>query len=351
MAKDVFGFSVWDQKYMTDSEKTAVTQARENAAAGRISWSDANRIAEDIRSRYGYSGGTEGKEYFFKPTVSESYTSENRDAVDAQQKKLDGMTYEKFTQSEDYGALMDKYTAAGKKAMDDTTGAIAARTGGIASSYAATAAGQAFQQYMEGLDDAAKELYQQEYAKERQRLQDLKAAEETDYARWLDRVALNQQNDQTRLSVDTDLRAQEDAREQTAYERGIYADETAYNRGQTAKTDAQNEVIGYLQMGGKLADLPQELIAATGLSSAYLQMMESNLNTQTQTVKEPEITSEILNKVTTFTNPVELASYLDGLTADKKISEEQADYLYGVYMSNADRVRSFQSELAGFFGV
>lgn len=69
------------------------------------------------------------------------------------------MDYSKFTEGEDYASLAKRYSTQGKKAMDDTIGKVAARTGGLASSYATAAGNQAYSGYMEKLEDAARAMY------------------------------------------------------------------------------------------------------------------------------------------------------------------------------------------------
>jgi hypothetical protein len=69
------------------------------------------------------------------------------------------MDYSKFTEGEDYASLTKRYSQQGKKAMDDTIGKVAARTGGLASSYATAAGNQAYSGYMEKLEDAARAMY------------------------------------------------------------------------------------------------------------------------------------------------------------------------------------------------
>lgn len=69
------------------------------------------------------------------------------------------MNYTDFTKGEDYASLTKRYSQQGKKAMDDTIGKVAARTGGLASSYATAAGNQAYSSYMEKLEDAARGLY------------------------------------------------------------------------------------------------------------------------------------------------------------------------------------------------
>jgi hypothetical protein len=69
------------------------------------------------------------------------------------------MDYTKFTEGEDYASLAKRYSTQGKKAMDDTIGKVAARTGGLASSYATAAGNQAYNEHMGKLEDVARAMY------------------------------------------------------------------------------------------------------------------------------------------------------------------------------------------------
>jgi hypothetical protein len=69
------------------------------------------------------------------------------------------MNYTDFTEGEDFKSLAKRYSTQGQKAMDDTIGKVAARTGGIASSYATAAGNQAYNDYMGKLEDAARAMY------------------------------------------------------------------------------------------------------------------------------------------------------------------------------------------------
>ena len=74
-------------------------------------------------------------------------------------KQYSDMTYDSFKQSEEYSGLKKGYEHSGQKAMKDTIGQMAAKTGGMASSYAQTAGQQAYGDWMSRLEDAAYEMY------------------------------------------------------------------------------------------------------------------------------------------------------------------------------------------------
>ena len=71
-----------------------------------------------------------------------------------------------------YRQYAEQYRREGDRATEDTLGRVSARTGGLASSYAVTAARQAEDRYLRELNDAALRLYQQAYSRYRQEGQD-----------------------------------------------------------------------------------------------------------------------------------------------------------------------------------
>lgn len=62
-----------------------------------------------------------------------------------------------------YQQYKDRYQNMGKQAMMDTMGNATALTGGYGSSYASTAGNQAYQQYLQQLNDIVPDLYRQAY--------------------------------------------------------------------------------------------------------------------------------------------------------------------------------------------
>lgn len=75
-----------------------------------------------------------------------------------------------------YNQYKDQYIRQGKLAMQDTMGQAAALTGGYGSSYGVTAGNQAYQGYLQGLNDKIPELYQlaaDQYAREGEQMQNM----------------------------------------------------------------------------------------------------------------------------------------------------------------------------------
>lgn len=95
-----------------------------------------------------------------------------------------------------YRFYQDKYQRNGDKAMRDTLGAQAARTGGLSSSYAGSVAQQSYNDYMQGLNDIVPELYKLAYSmykddedSQRANVEMLRALEQGDYAKFQDLLA------------------------------------------------------------------------------------------------------------------------------------------------------------------
>ena len=91
-----------------------------------------------------------------------TYNSEYMDQLNALARQLTSMNYDDWTKGSQYQALADRYGASGRMSMQDVLGQVASGTGGLASSYATTAAQQQYNQYMAQLEEVARQLYSQE---------------------------------------------------------------------------------------------------------------------------------------------------------------------------------------------
>ena len=83
---------------------------------------------------------------------------------------FNNMSYDNFKQGSMYQGLQKSYSQQGQQAMKDTLGQVAARTGGMASSYATTAANQSYNNYIQQLEDVARAMYNDEYSKARDKV-------------------------------------------------------------------------------------------------------------------------------------------------------------------------------------
>ncbi len=124
-----------------------------------------------------------------------------------------------------YQQYKDQYTTQGKLAMMDTMGQAAAMNGGYGNSYAQSVGQQAYQGYLQGLNDKVPELYQlalNQYNNERQGLYDqaslIAGMEDQSYGRYMDQLT----NYYTELGL-----AQDEARYQAEQDYGKWMDKTS----------------------------------------------------------------------------------------------------------------------------
>ena len=296
-----YGGSVYDQQYFTDDELRSAAEIRAAAQAGKTSWDDAHKYVEGIRGKYGYSGGADGASYnqaspgktasgayktSFNSTASTttkknagtpgSFTYEDAPQyVNKYQDKINELTQQilnreafNYIPEEDptYQQYRDTYTREGKKAMEDTLGQVAARTGGLASSYAGTVAQQSYNDYMTKLSDKVPELrqlaysmYQDEGARQRTNLEMLSALEQGDYAKYADLLA--QYNSNRNFDYNAYRDNVSDLR---------YGDEMALTKAQTMA--AAGDFSGYKALGytdAEIAKLKAAYDAAGYLSGGY----------------------------------------------------------------------------------
>lgn len=207
-----------DNAHMGDENWNAVQKAKADwktayDAGDQAGMDAAHAAAEAIRAGYGYSGGADGSEYLPLMFKSEGYVEE--DSGDGGSGR-GGYGYPGFSSRYDpqiqalyqailsrepfsydaasdplYGQYKQSYTRGGQRAMQDTLGQMALRTGGLASSYAESAAQQTYDNYMAALADKIPELqqlayqrYQDELSGKRADLSMLLGLDDVDYNRW-----------------------------------------------------------------------------------------------------------------------------------------------------------------------
>lgn len=199
------------------------------------------------------------------------------------------MNREKFSYDLNGDALWnqykDQYVTGGKMAMMDTMGQAAALTGGYGNSYAQGVGQQAYQGYLQGLNDKIPELYQlalDSYNREGDALMQqyglLADRENTDYGRWADQRDhdyMVQQN-----QADRDYQAHRDAandayrNQQMEYQQAT--DQRNYDymvsqdqadRDYQAQQDARNMAMAMLEAGTMPSE---EMLAAAGLTNEFV---------------------------------------------------------------------------------
>lgn len=196
---------------MSDLDRAALDAASQswneaNAAKDQAGMDAAHRQAESIRLQYGYSGGGDGSQYIptgakkeeFSYTSAPTYTNRYQSQIDDLTRQILNREAFSYDPEKDptYQQYKESYKRSGERAMQDTLGQISARTGGLASSYAGSAAQQTYDNYMGALADKIPELkqlaysmYQDEGNTQRANLEMLVALEQGDYAKYADLLA------------------------------------------------------------------------------------------------------------------------------------------------------------------
>ena len=203
-----------DNAWTSDEDWNAIQSYKQQyeqakAAGDTAGMEAAHAAAEKLRGQYGYSGGADGSAYL--PTMaytgvysrneddggygSSGYLSRYQARIDALADAIlnrDPFSYDK-EQDPLYQQYKDTYTRGGQRGMQDTLAQVSARTGGLASSYAESAAQQTYNNYMAQLADKVPELYQLAYSmymddltQDRNDLSMLMGLDDTAYGRWSD---------------------------------------------------------------------------------------------------------------------------------------------------------------------
>ena len=166
-----------------------------------------------------------------------------------------------------YKQYKDQYTNHGKMAMMDTMGQASAITGGYGNSYAQNVGQQAYQGYLQQLNDKIPELYNLALSKYQMEGDDLArqysmlgTQENQDYSRYRDAVS----DYNTELS-----RLQSAYDNERSFDYGQFADDRNYQYQVNSDKQklAQAQVDYLISIGGNVSD---ELLAAAGYDPSYL---------------------------------------------------------------------------------
>jgi hypothetical protein len=111
-----------------------------------------------------------------------------------------------FENSDQYAQLKSQYEKNGQMGMQDLLGQIGSRTGGLASSYAATAADQTYNDWMAKLQQAAQEMYQQNRSDQVQNLNALQGIYADQYGQYQDQLGQFNTNRSYNYGVQSDNR-------------------------------------------------------------------------------------------------------------------------------------------------
>ena len=233
--------------YKNYSESDAVKKKRQEAENNRTyNESDSVRLAREAMQKHDankvsdWTGGTYGEAL--------------KGAIDKIANR-DKFTYD-LNGDALYQQYKDMYINQGRLAMQDTIGQASAMTGGYGNSYASSVGNQAYQSYLQKLNDVVPELYQMAYDKYNQEGEDMynqaslyNTMYNTEYGQYRDSVS-DWQNESNRLSdryyneSNMDYSRFSDNRD---YYTNQYNTERSYDYGQY--TDAYNRAFANYQQG------------------------------------------------------------------------------------------------------
>lgn len=319
-------------KYKQDYLNASTDEARAAANAG----------AEGVRSSWGgYTGGGDGGSFHLDAMSPNDYTYGSAPEYTS---RYDGtiqgllnqvVNREEFSYNPDTDLLASaykkQYAREGQRATQDTLGAAAAATGGLPSSYAVSAAGQAGNYYASQMADKIPELYQLAYNKyvsdHSMKLSDLGAvqsAEQADYNKYLNQ--LNQYNTDRNFGYgqyldevnnQTLIRQENAALSDSEYQRQLELAQLAASYGDYSGIEALGISPNYAALtsgggkGGKTADTNTDTeLNKLMQARIYQQLLDDGYDS-----KDAENLSQL------YTNVNQIPGYNDSskLTANGKI--------------------------------
>lgn len=341
---DVSGNDYASMVGMSDVDKAAIEAARQSynqasAAGNKGAMDAAHQQAEAIRAKYGYSGGVDGSQYLpdassgsFSYAQAPTYVSKYQDQINALTARLMGAAPFSYDPDSDptYQQYKESYTRSGERAMQDTLGQIAARTGGLASSYAASASQQAYDNYMAALADKVPELeqlaysmYLDEQSALRSNLNTLLSLEQSEYAKYLDALsqynadrnfAYGQFTDERNFDYQTDRDALADER---------YDQQWDYQLSRDAISDSRyDQEWDYQLSRDKLED---QRYAQQWAAAQAQQAQQSDQSDQQQRSAAYDTISK---RAAQYKDAEEAMAYLERAVEGGYITEEEAAFIY-----------------------
>lgn len=272
--------------------------------------------------------------------------------------KDDIRNYGEFSYDVDSDALYqqyaEQYMRQGQLAMQDTMGQAAALTGGYGNSYAATVGNQAYQSYLQQLNDRVPELYKlalDRYNMGKQELYDqygmLLSEYEREYGLHSDEYnkllgALGIARDDYYSGADMFHTEQGNKNNILAQgfndEMAIWEADTNNKWTQAEWEESANRYANDEAWRQKEWDRSQEQYEIQKAQAGV--KVDSTGKVVVAPKNEPKtsgVTDAIRTKASEFTSNTDLASYLDGLEASGTITAAEADALYAEYADENEK--------------
>ena len=236
--------------------------------SGAISGAAAGGAGVSLPSKTTGTGGTRysTSQGITVPTGVGAFSSENLDKANSIARILEAMNYDDWTKGDAYQALAGRYGENGRVSMQNTLGQVASRTGGLASSYAASAAQQQYNQYMAQLEEVARQMYSQERSDLTDQFNIFRGLASDDYTRYRDDVS--------------DARAAAQAAARAAYssKSSIDGDDNT-ETGLDNYDDVKNNILMYASRG-------MDSVGQRILTQAWDQMSPSQQDDIIKTLRE-----------------------------------------------------------------
>lgn len=333
----------------TPTEAPALNPLPTNPTYKNVRWDDTEK------------GQAAGKAYEDAKTAVTGYGpfafSEN-DWLE--QVKSDIQNYGEFSYDVNSDALYqqyaDQYVRQGKLAMQDVMGQAAAMTGGYGNSYAASVGNQAFQSYLQQLNDRVPELYKlalDRYNMGKQDLYDqygmLLSEYEREYGLYSDEY--QQLLDYLGIARDdyysgADMHYTEQGNENDVLSKGFSDEMAIWN----ANSDNAWRQAEWLENANRYANEEAWRQKEYDLNDRQVTVKENASNSVTPstgnkgntgntggTVDTATVPDNIRQKAASFESNTALGNYLDGLEASDVITLEQSDALYAEYVDDNEK--------------
>lgn len=219
--------------------------------------------------------------YTYDPSKNDAYQRANDQATAIYDKIMNRGEFT-FDVNKDklYQQYRDLYAQMGRSAMEDTMGQSAALTGGYGSTYSQNAGQQAYNAYLQKLNEVVPELYNAAYNRYNQEGQNLMnlytmarnnadSAYERDYNQWYNRLQLERSDEDTTYN-----------RQQTEENRRLTQEETDYERKQNAWSRLSSLITttGYQPSNEELAAAGMSTNEAAYLRQYYQQQKAAASN-------------------------------------------------------------------------
>lgn len=219
--------------------------------------------------------------YAYDPSKNDAYQRANDQATAIYDKIMNRGEFT-FDLNKDklYQQYRDLYAQMGRGAMEDTMGQAAALTGGYGSTYSQNAGQQAYNAYLQKLNEVVPELYNAAYNRYNQEGQDLMnlysmarsnadSAYERDYNQWYNRLQLERGDEDTTYN-----------RQQTEEQKKLTQEETDYERKQNAWSRLSSLITttGYQPSNEELAAAGMSANEAAYLRQYYQQQKAAASN-------------------------------------------------------------------------